>query len=303
MKRWQIVVAAVVAAGVVVGVAGAAFVWFTGGTGEASEPISAPTLAVVQSTPTESPAPAATQAPATKAPTAVPTATPAPTTMAPTATPKAATEAPTPQATEAAPTATPVPATPTAAAAEPAGEKVLFRLVQAESRVRFEIDEILRGEPFRVVGITDQVAGDLIIDFASPQDSQLGTLRINVRTLQTDDGRRDRAIRSRILQSAEDSYEFVEFVPTSLVGLPTEVAVGDEIQFTIVGTLTIREISAEITFDAVVSIESDSRVSGSAVTTIQRATYDLTIPSVPFVASVSEDVLLGIDFAAESVEQ
>ena len=180
---------------------------------------------------------------------------------------------------------------------------MLFRLVQAESRVRFEIDEILRGEPFRVIGITDQVAGDLIIDFASPQDSQLGTLRINARTLQTDDGRRDRAIRSRILQSAEDAYEFVEFVPTSFVGLPSEVAIGDEIQFTIVGNLTIREISAEITFDAVVSIESDSRVSGSAVTTIQRATYDLTIPSVPFVASVGEDVLLAIDFAAERVEQ
>ena len=180
---------------------------------------------------------------------------------------------------------------------------MLFRLVQAESRVRFEIDEILRGEPFRVIGVTDQVAGDLIIDFASPQDSQLGTLRINARTLQTDDGRRDRAIRSRILQSAEDAYEFVEFVPTSLVGLPSEVAIGDEIQFTIVGTLTIREISAEITFDAVVSIESDSRISGSAVATIQRAMYDLTIPSVPFVASVGEDVLLAIDFAAERVEQ
>ncbi len=300
MKRWQIVVAALVAAGVIVGVAGAAFVWFTGGSGEASEPISAPTLVVVQSTPTESPAPTATQAPAaTKAPaTKAPTTTPVPTTKAA----ATATAAPTPQATQAAPTSTPVQATPTAEASEPGGEKVLFRLVQAESRVRFEIDEILRGEPFRVVGITDQVAGDLIVDFASPQDSQLGTLRINARTLQTDDGRRDRAIRSRILQSAEDAYEFVEFVPTSLVGLPSEVAIGDEIQFTIVGTLTIREISTEITFDAVVSIESDSRVSGSAVTTIQRATYDLTIPSVPFVASVGEDVLLAIDFAAERVE-
>ncbi|MCY3800026.1 MAG: YceI family protein [Chloroflexi bacterium] len=301
MKRWQIVVAALVAAGVIVGVAGAAFVWFTGGSGEASEPISAPTLVVVQSTPTESPEPTATEAPtATQAPaTKAPTATPVPTTKAA----ATATAAPTPQATQAAPTSTPVQATPTVAASEPEGEKVLFRLVQAESRVRFEIDEILRGEPFRVIGVTDQVAGDLIIDFASPQDSQLGTLRINARTLQTDDGRRDRAIRSRILQSAEDAYEFIEFVPTSLVGLPSGVAIGDEIQFTIVGTLTIREISAEITFDAVVSIESDSRVSGSAVTTIQRATYDLTIPSVPFVASVGEDVLLAIDFAAERVEQ
>ena len=298
MKRWRVIVAALVAAGVIVGVAGAAFIWFTGGSGEASEPISAPTLAVAQSTPTESPAPAATQAPATRAATTAPTATQAPTTKA------AATATPPPQATEtAAPTPTPVQATPTAAAAEPAGEKVLFRLVQAESRVRFEIDEILRGSPKRVVGLTDQVAGDLIIDFASPQDSQLGTLRINVRTLQTDDGRRDRAIRSRILQSADDAYEFVEFEPTSLVGLPAEVAVGDELQFTIVGTLTIREISAEVTFDAVVALESDGRVSGSAAATIQRETFELTVPNVPFVASVGEDVLLAIDFAAERVEQ
>ncbi len=299
MKRWQVIVAALGVAVVIAGAVGGGLVWFTGGSGEASEPISAPTLAVAQSTPTESPAPAATQASATRAATTAPAATQAPTTKAA----ATATSPPTPKATEAAATTpTPVEATPTAAASEPAGEKVLFRIVQAESRVRFEIDEILRDSPKRVVGITDQVAGDLIIDFASPQDSQLGTLRINVRTLQTDDGRRDRAIRSRILQSAEDAYEFVEFEPTSLAGLPEGVAVGDELQFTIVGTLTIREISAEVAFDAVVAVESDGRVSGSAVATIQRETFDLTIPSVPFVASVGEDVLLAIDFAAEAVD-
>lgn len=292
MQRWRVAVAALGAVVVVAGVAVAAFVWLSGGSGEASEPISAPTLSVAQSTPAESPA--------TRAATTAPTATWAAATKAA----AAATLPPTPQAAEtAAPTSTPVQATPTAAASEPAGEKVLFRLVQAESRVRFEIDEILRGSPKRVVGLTDQVAGDLIIDFASPRDTRLGTLRINVRTLQTDDGRRDRAIRSRILQSAEDAYEFVEFEPTSLAGLPAEVAVGDELQFTIVGTLTIREISAEVTFDAVVALESDGRVSGSAAVTIQRATFDLTIPSVPFVASVGEEVVLAIDFAAERVEQ
>ena len=152
------------------------------------------------------------------------------------------------------------------------------------------------------MGTTDQVAGDLIIDFASPPDSQLGTIRINVRTLQTDDSRRDRATRSRILESSQDAFEFVEFNPKSLVGLPAELSIGDEIQLTILGTLTIRDIPADVTFDATVTVESRDRVTGTATTSIQRKTFELVIPSVPFVASVGEDILLAIEFVATAVK-
>jgi len=43
----------------------------------------------------------------------------------------------------------------------------VFRISQTRSRVRFEIDEELRGEPKTVVGTTDQVAGEIALDFSN----------------------------------------------------------------------------------------------------------------------------------------
>ena len=147
------------------------------------------------------------------------------------------------------------------------------------------------------------MAGDLIVDLGSPPDSEVGTIRINVRTLRTDDSRRDRAIRSRVLQSSQDAYEFVEFTPTSLVGLPADLAVGDKFEFAIIGALAIREVSVDVEFDAVVTLETDRSLSGSATATILRKTFDLSIPSVPFVASVGEDVEIRIEFVAAAVDE
>ena len=307
LVRWLVAIALL---GVAIAGVAYLFVFISGGAGEASEPISAPQLALPTATATaEPPAPTATAAPtpaATEAATSAATAAPQPTaTAAPEPT---VTEAPTPSATEApAPTATPE-ATPTAAAAEaPSGDAptaaVLYRIVPEESEVRFEIDEILRGAPTLVVGTTNQVAGDFIIDFADLGASQLGAIRINVRTLRTDEERRDRAIRSRILESASDQYEFTTLEPVRLEGLPETIEIGQPATFQIVTNLTIRDITREVTFDAELTVVAPDRVEGTAVTTILRGDYNLTIPNVPFVASVDEDVLLGITFVAVAVPQ
>ncbi|MCY4110319.1 MAG: YceI family protein [Chloroflexi bacterium] len=305
LVRWLVVAALL---GVVIAGVAYLLVFITGGTGEASEPISAPQLSLPAATATpEPPAPTATAAPtpaATEDPTPVamsdseptPTAAPEPTAI-PAPTP-AATAAPTPTA---APTAIAAPAEPAADGVP--SDAVLFRIVPEESEVRFEIDEILRGAPTLVVGTTNQVAGDFIIDFADLAASQLGTVRINVRTLRTDEERRDRAIRSRILESASDQYEFTTFEPVRLEGLPGSLELGQTVPFQIVGNLAIRDITREVVFDAELTVVSAGRVEGTAVTTILRGDYSLTIPNVPFVASVDEDVLLGISFVAVAVSE
>ncbi len=178
----------------------------------------------------------------------------------------------------------------------------LYRIVPEASEVRFEVDETLRGRPSHVVSRTDQVAGDLIVDFGNPSASQVGVVRINVRTLRSPSDRRDRAIRSRILQSAEDRFEFAQFAPREFIGLPQRLAVGDTVTFTILGPLTVRDISAEASFETTVNIVSEDRIEGSAVATVTRETYNLVIPYVPFVSNVSNEVLLGIEFTATAVD-
>src|SRR5690606_26035007 len=100
----------------------------------------------------------------------------------------------------------------------------VYRIVPEASEVRFVIDEVLRGSPYTVVGTTSEVAGDIAVDTTTPSNTEVGTIRVNARTLTTDSDQRNRALRSFILKSADDAYEFVEFQPTALEGLPESVA-------------------------------------------------------------------------------
>jgi polyisoprenoid-binding protein YceI len=101
----------------------------------------------------------------------------------------------------------------------------LFRIVPEESEVRFIVDEIM---PPRngLVGNTNQVAGDIIVDLDHPRNSRVGTIRVNLRTLRTDEPGRDQALRGEILLSARPEYEFSDFAPTAISGLPDSVSIG-----------------------------------------------------------------------------
>lgn len=175
-------------------------------------------------------------------------------------------------------------------------EPILFAIVQAESEARFMIDEVLRGEPKTVVGVTDQVAGEILYDPADPSSAQVGTILVNARTLATDSGGRNRAIGNQILLTGD--YEFISFTPTAISGLPDSAEVGESVSFQITGDLTIRDVTHEVTFEAMVVPVSEDRLEGTAKTIIIKEDYGLTIPNVPFVANVSEEVVLEIDFVA-----
>lgn len=186
----------------------------------------------------------------------------------------------------------------TADAVNAEGNATVFEIVPQESEVRFILKEDLNGSRNTVTGKTDQIAGQIAIDFENPARSQLGEIRINARTLSTDNEFRNRAIRGQILQASQAEFEYITFKPTSIEGLPTTLTLGEPVEFQITGDLTIRSITKPITFDAAVTPVSQTRLQGTAVATAKRADYELTIPSVPNVANVDEDVRLEIEFAA-----
>lgn len=280
-----------------------AYIYLVGGSGEATEPLSAPTLDLSTPTPNAlltqvaelqatndalSTAVASTGAEAT----AEATETMTESTAEATAESMAATVEPTEEPTEEAT------AEATAVAAASAG--TLYRIETSGSEVSFTLTEDLRGQPTTVVGTTDQVAGDIFVDFATPANSKIGVIRINARTLSTDSEFRNRAIRSEILESASDTYQFIEFTPTSITGLPDTVAVGSTVNFQVIGDLKIRDIVQSVTFDVSVTAGTD-KLEGSATTTVTREQYNLQIPNAPGVANVSDDVTLDIKFVAAVV--
>lgn len=184
---------------------------------------------------------------------------------------------------------------------ESIANSAVFRIDQQGSTVEFNIDEVLMGQDKTVVGSTNQVAGDILVDFDNPAESQVGQIRINARTFRTDDNRRNNAIGRFILQSERDAYEFITFQPTSISGLPQNVSLGDTLQFRLTGDLTVVETTRAVTFDVTVLYASENQITGSAQTTVKYADFGLSIPQVQMVSGVSDDVILKISFTANRV--
>lgn len=172
-----------------------------------------------------------------------------------------------------------------------------FSIVSARSEAKFEINEVLNNKPFRVVGTTNAITGNIIIDLATPANSSVGTISINARTLKTDSSMRDGMIGRMILKS--EANEFITFTPKSFSGLPTETPkVGQEYSFTTTGTLTIAGTSKEVTFSVRAKANTESEIQGVATSSINYPDYSITIPKVPKVASVEDKVDLTFSFVA-----
>jgi polyisoprenoid-binding protein YceI len=175
--------------------------------------------------------------------------------------------------------------------AEP-GDGTTYAVDQAASLVTYEIDELLRGEPVTVVGFTSEVATRVVVDPADPASLAFGQVAVNARTFATDQSSRDSAVRGRILETDDPANELIVFTPTSTSTLPDDISAAFTVDVT--GDLTISGSTTEVTFPLTVTPEGDDyRLAGE--TTVSRADYGLTIPSVPFVADVGDDVVLTID--------
>jgi polyisoprenoid-binding protein YceI len=173
-----------------------------------------------------------------------------------------------------------------------------FQIVPEESEVRFSLDEVFLGAPKKVVGVTRQFSGEITVNPQNPATSSVGIIQIDAATLVTDNERRDTAVRRFILQTEE--YPTITLAPSALDGMPASVAVGDSFTFQVMGDLQIRTIVHPVTFDVTVNVLSNNELTGSASAVILRSDYELTIPNVPSVTDVSDEVELSFDFTART---
>ena len=183
---------------------------------------------------------------------------------------------------------------------EPAPEEVSFVIDSGQTTASFQIGEVLRGEPTTVVGTTDQVAGQGVVDAVVLGSAQFSDIVINARTFQTDSDRRDRAIRGPvILDSGSDEHELIIFSPDSVEGLEgVSAAPGETYEFSLTGDLTVKGTTQTVTFVVTVAMIDESTIEGSAVAEVLRSDFEIGIPSVPSVADVTDEVTLGLEFVA-----
>src|SRR5215207_9219577 len=147
-----------------------------------------------------------------------------------------------------------------AANASAASAAPVFEIDPNASSARFVINEILRGSPYTVVGTTNQVAGQIAADLDDLDAAQVGTIRINARTLTTDADGRNRMLKNQILQT--DQHEYITFTPKQLVGVPEAATVGQPGTFQMVGDLAIKGMTRETTFDVTLTPVAENRLEG-----------------------------------------
>ncbi len=183
----------------------------------------------------------------------------------------------------------------------PASAPVEFSIVAAESEASFTLEEDLSGVRTTVIGATTELGGSITVDFANPGASVIGAIVVNARTLETDNSFRNRALRSQILRSAQDEFEFIVFDPRELSNFSADsITVGETLSFDITGDLTVTDVTRSVTFAATVTLDSETQISGSASANLLHADFDLVIPEVPRVANVTDDVELKLEFVARA---
>lgn len=182
----------------------------------------------------------------------------------------------------------------------PTDGATLFTIDSSSSKATFTINEVLFGNPNTVVGETDKVAGQILVNAQDPSTSQVGEIKIDVSTLVTDNDLRNRTLQGRILQTDTAANQYATFVAKSITGLPESIAVGQQVSFKITGDLTTHQVTKTVTFDATVKVVSDKQITGTASTTVKYSDFGISVPDVPSVTGLGDTVKLALDFTANA---
>jgi len=175
----------------------------------------------------------------------------------------------------------------------------VFQIDPSQSQASFTLNEDLLGSPTVVQGLTSDVSGVISVTEGELNRTTIGAIQINARSLSTDDEFRNRSLRTLILQSDQDQYQYITFEPATVKGLPASVKPGDTVTFTVTGNLKIRDVRKPVAFDISVTRKSETELDGDAKATVKRTDFDLNIPNVPGVANVSDEVVLEFQFVAK----
>jgi polyisoprenoid-binding protein YceI len=181
-----------------------------------------------------------------------------------------------------------------------------FLIVPEESRASYLVDEEffdgalaklgIEAGDVDVVGSTQSIEGQLQLNFTD-LSTPLGTNRftVNLSTLSTDQSRRDNWIRENGPQF--NQYPLAEFVATGVADTPETYTEGEEVQFKMLGDLTIREVTQPVTFDVAATLEGDT-ATGVATADLRMTDFGIEPPNFANTLTVADEFQVRVEFTA-----
>jgi polyisoprenoid-binding protein YceI len=197
----------------------------------------------------------------------------------------------------------PVAAAPTAAPAPSgaAGSARTFMIVPEQTEASYEVQEkfLNRELPNMALGKTNAVTGELQVSPEGKPSGKVTKISVDLRTLTSDQSRRDNRIRTQWLES--EKYPFAEFTSTDVQGTPDSYTEGQEVSFKLTGDMKIREVTKPVTFDVKGKLEGDT-ITGSATSKILMKDFGFDPPSIAGMLTVDDGVTVTINFTAKEAK-
>ena len=180
-----------------------------------------------------------------------------------------------------------------------------FKIIPAESRASYLVDEEFLEDALSKLGIEagqkDVVGSTQLIDGQlqfNPETFELGEnmFTVDLSTLESDQERRDKWIRDNV--PTFNRFPQATFVATSLSGLPDSYNEGEEVQFQVSGDLTVHEVTVPVTFDATAKMMDDT-LSGVLNTRRLISDFGIEPPAFANTLTVADEFGIQVEFSAD----
>ncbi len=174
----------------------------------------------------------------------------------------------------------------------------VYQIDSAASEARYRAQEELRGVgATEAVGTTNAIVGTVSLD-ASGIPMACSRIDVDLRTLKSDESRRDNYLYGNTLQT--EQFPLATFVLTSVEGMGAALVEGEEATVTLIGDLTLHGVTKLVAWDMTVTVEGDT-ITGLAKTEFQMPDFDITPPVAGPVVSLEELVKLEFDLTLKRV--
>ena len=191
------------------------------------------------------------------------------------------------------PTATSLP--PSSSKSE-SGKKVIKFLQGTTARYLVQEQLARLDFPIDAIGETNDISGSIVVDKEGILISHDSKIVVNLKTLRSDESRRDRYIRNNSLES--NTYPEASFTVKELVGLPWPYPQTGEHIFKLAGEMTVHGITRPLEWSVKANFEQNS-INGRAETRFTFGEFNMQVPRLFFIISVEDDFRLELDFIAD----
>lgn len=177
--------------------------------------------------------------------------------------------------------------------AAPAAAQTTYTL--RGTQARYTVRELLAANTIEndVVGKTAAVSGQVVLDAKGAVNAAESRIVVDLTGLATDRQFRDRYVQRNTLETG--TFPNATLVVRELRGLKTPLPTSGPVTFTLVGDLTIKDVTKPTTW-TVTATASAAGLAGTAKTSFPFELFGLAKPRVPAVARVDDPITLELDF-------